>query len=93
VTPVGIGNGSVRGGVGDGHEAQFGNAPGYPQCLPPPVLDTAPTLKATQGNVTCGFVTDADFFVQPRIPEPGSLALFGAALLAGLAVRRKVKKA
>lgn len=86
VTYVGIGNGSVRGGLGDGHESQFGYAPGYTQCIGPNG-PTAPTVR-------CGFVTDADFFVFPqRIPEPGSLALLGIAMLAGVAVRRGLKKA
>ena len=87
VTQVGIGNGSVRGAFEDGHEGQFGFAPGYTQC------SNTPSGPGT-ASVPCGFVTDADFFVRPvRIPEPGSLALLGVALLAGVAVRRGLKKA
>lgn len=79
---VGIGSGAVRGATGATNAANFINAPGQIQCT-----------SANGANVPCGFTTDADFFVAPRLPEPGSLALLGAALLAGFAVRRGVKKA
>lgn len=76
---VGIGNGGIRGAAGDGNESVFGNAPGYTQCR-----------TAAGGSTPCGFVTDADFFVNP-IPEPGSLALLGIALVGLAATRRKSK--
>lgn len=79
-TQVGIGNGGIRGAAGDGNESVFANAPGYTQCT------------TTAGNTPCGFVTDADFFVNP-IPEPGSLALLGIALLGLAATRHRAPKA
>jgi hypothetical protein len=84
-TQVGVANGAVRGADGATNENNFIAAPGFPQCT---------TSRTAPFATICGFVTDADFFVLPlRIPEPGSLALFGIALLAGVAVRRGVKKA
>jgi len=78
-TQLGIANGAFRGAVGDGNEAIFGSVPGQTQC------------SVADGLAPCGFVTDADFFVSP-VPEPGSLALLGAALLGFAGLRRKAKK-
>jgi len=78
-TEVGIANGAFRGAIGDGNEAIFGSVPGQTQC------------SVADGLAPCGFVTDADFFVSP-VPEPGSLALLGAALLGFAGLRRKAKK-
>lgn len=80
VNQVGIGNGAIRGFVGDSQAGVFANgAPyGYDQCIDP----------STGGNTPCGFVTDADFFVDVSVPVPGTLGLFGAALI-GLGVLRR----
>jgi hypothetical protein len=80
---VGVANGGIRGAIGDGEESVFTNIAGYgafTQCAP--------------NSVRCGTTTDADFFVAPsRVPEPATLALFGAALLAGFGFRRKANDA
>lgn len=81
-TQLGIGNGATRGQAGEGNQAVWGNAPGFQQCL----------NAQGAGNVSCGFVTDADFFVVP-VPEPGSLALVGAAILGLVGARRATRKA
>ena len=80
---IGIANGATRGALGEGNEAIWGNAPGYTQCL------VGANGQAT--NASCGFVTDADFFVVP-IPEPGSIALLGASLLGLFGARRVIGK-
>lgn len=80
---IGIGNGAIRGAVGDGNEDIFGNGSGYGtdfnQC----------TVEGV--SVPCGFVTDADFFVNPSIPVPAPISLFGAVLL-GLGGMRRLRK-
>lgn len=81
-TQVGIAKGTFGGMLGDGNEAQFGSVPGYTQCT------------ASGKAVTCGFVTDADFYVAPiSVPEPGSLTLLGAALIGLTGLRRCIAKA
>ena len=86
VNQLGIGNGATRGQAGEGNESLWGAAPGFTQCSVP--------NNGGVDNVTCGFVTDADFFVQPvAVPEPGSLALLGAGLLGVAGARRARRKA
>jgi hypothetical protein len=81
---LGIGNGAIRGAIGDGNEAIFTDASGYTnlnQCT------------VNGDNVICGFVTDADFFVRPlQVAEPGSVALMGIALLGLFGLRRRLTK-
>ena len=84
-TQIGIGNGATRGAIGDGNEGIFTDGSGFGdfnQCIDPD----------TGGNLQCGFVTDADFFVNP-VSEPGTLALFGAALFGLGVLRRRGAKA
>mgnify|MGYP001412089201 CR=1 FL=1 len=85
---IGIGNGASRGMVGEGNEAIWANAgAGFAQCT-----------TATGAAASCGVVTDADFFVQPRraVPEPASLALLGASFIgligAGQLARRSRRR-
>jgi len=86
---IGISGGTFKGAAGDGNEGVFTNASQYLDGGGDPFAQ----CSTVEGSVPCGFTTDADFFVVP-VPEPGSLALLGAALLgfAGLR-RRKLNKA
>jgi hypothetical protein len=90
VGQIGVGNGAIRGAVGDGNEDVFANGSQYAfntQCA---------VREGDQGveSSICGFVTDADFFVIPdAVPEPGTLSLFGGALMGlGFARRRREQK-